>query len=318
MKKVFITGVAGFIGSNLACFFLKKNWEVWGIDNLITGSLENIKQILNNSLFHFLQADLLKIKLEKVLNNVSFDLIYHLASPASPYQYRQFPIETLKVNSLGTLSLLEFMKFSKSKVFVFASSSEVYGDPLIHPQKEDYWGNVNPLGWRACYDEGKRFGETICFNYFKKYDLDIRIARIFNTYGPNMKKSDGRVIANFIVQALQNKDITVYGTGEETRSFCYISDMIFALYLMGEKLIKGEVINLGNNQEKKIIEIAQLIKKMTNSSSKIVHLSPLPDDPKITKPDITKAKKLLGWQPKISLEKGLKLTINYFKNQVAL
>lgn len=318
MKKILITGVAGFLGSNLASFFLKKNQEVWGVDNFITGSLENIKPFITNRRFHFLKGDLINIKLNKLLNHLSFDIIYHLASPASPFQYQRFPIETLKVNSLATFSLLEFVKSSKSKIFIFASSSEVYGNPLVHPQKETDWGNVNPFGPRSCYDEGKRFGEAVCFSYLKKYNLDVRIARIFNTYGPNMEKNDGRAIANFIVQALQNKDITIYGNGRQSRSFCYVSDMILGLYLMAEKPIKGEIINLGNDQEKRIIEIAQLIKKLTHSSSKIIFLPPLKDDPERRKPDITKAKKLLGWQPKVSLEEGLKLTIAYFKNRFSL
>lgn len=318
MKKVIIAGGAGFIGSNLVGFFLKKGFEVWVIDNLLTGSLTNIEPFLNNPLFHFIKKDLTTIRFKKSLPNFSFDVIYHLASPASPKQYFRYPIETIKANSLGTLNLLEYMRESKSKIFIYASSSEVYGDPLVHPQKENYWGNVNPIGERSCYDEGKRFGETIGINYLKKYKLDVRIARIFNTYGPNMEKDDGRVISNFIVQALQNKPITIYGTGQQTRSFCYVSDMVSALYLMGEKSVKEKTINLGNSEEKTIEEIAFLIKKLTASKSKLIYLPGREDDPKKRKPDIEKAKTLLGWHPKVDLNRGLKLTIDYFKTRFSL
>lgn len=315
MKKILITGGAGFIGSNLCQFLLKKNFKVFVIDNLITGSLTNIKSFLKNKKFNFIKKDITRFSFSSFFKKESFDIIFHLASPASPAQYKKYPLETIKVNTIGTIKLLEFMKFSKSKIFVFASSSEVYGDPLIHPQKETYWGNVNPIGWRACYDEAKRLGETICFTYFKKYNLDIRIARIFNTYGPNMEKNDGRVISNFIVQALSQKPITIYGDGKQTRSFCYIDDMVFGLFLIATKPVKGKVINLGNNQEIEILYLANLIRKLTNSSSEIKFFPPLKDDPKKRQPDISQAKKLLDWQPKIKLEEGLKKTINYFKNR---
>lgn len=315
MKKILITGVAGFIGSNLAEDLILKKNQIFGLDNLITGSEENLKNLKKNPLFSFLQADLIDFNFDSFFSSISFDIVYHLASPASPKQYQKYSIETLKANSLGTINLLEFMVRSKSKVFIFASTSEVYGDPLIHPQREDYYGNVNSFGWRACYDEGKRFGEACCYHYSKKYGLDIRIARIFNTYGPNMEKDDGRVISNFITQALEGKEITIYGDGSQTRSFCYITDMIRGLKLMAEKKIRGEIINLGNPKETKIFEIAQLIKKKVNPSAKINFL-PLPaDDPKRRKPDISKAKKLLGWQPKVDLNDGLDLTIEYFKKR---
>jgi nucleoside-diphosphate-sugar epimerase len=318
MRKILISGGAGFIGSNLAKFLLDKNYQVWVLDNLLTSSLENIRHFFNHPAFRFIKEDLTTVNLEAVLNKLPFDLIYHLASPASPKQYINYPLETLMVNSLGTLKLLNYAKKTKSKVFVYASSSEVYGDPLEHPQKEDYWGNVNPIGQRSCYDEGKRFGEALCMAYFRKFHLDIRVARIFNTYGPNMEKDDSRVISNFIVQALQNKPLTIYGSGQQTRSFCYISDLVEGLYSMGVKSARGEVINLGNSQEEKIITIAQLIKKLTKSSSEII-FQPLPeDDPRRRKPDISKAIKLLGWQPKIPLEEGLKSTIKYFKQRFNL
>lgn len=315
MKRVLITGVAGFIGSNLAIKYLKNNSQVFGIDNFITGSEKNIEDLKKNPNFFFFKKDIISLKLERIFQKISFDIIFHLASPASPKQYQKYPIFTLKTNSFGTINLLEFLKKSRSKTFIFASTSEVYGDPQIHPQKEDYFGNVNPFGWRSCYDEGKRFGESCCYHYLRQYDLDIRIARIFNTYGPNMEKNDGRVISNFITQALENKKITIYGDGQQTRSFCYISDMIAALKLIAEKKAKGEIINLGNPDEKKIIEIAQIIKKKIRSKSKIIFL-PLPkDDPKKRKPEISKAKKILNWQPKIDLDEGLEYTINYFKKR---
>lgn len=318
MKKILITGGAGFIGSNLVNFFLKKGESVWVIDNFLTGSSQNIEAFLKNPRFHFLKEDLITVNLEKRLATASFDMIYHLASPASPKQYTRYPIETLLVNSQGTGNLLQFLKKTGSGIFIYGSTSEVYGDPKIHPQKEDYWGNVNPVGIRSYYDEGKRFGEAICMAYFRKYHLNIRIARIFNTYGANMEKEDGRVISNFIIQALQNKPITVQGNGKQTRSFCYVSDMIEGLYLISQKSAKGEVVNLGNPHEKMIIDIAYLIKKMVGSSSKIVFQSLPQDDPQRRKPDIGKAKKLLHWQPKIPLKEGLKLTIGYFKQRFKL
>jgi nucleoside-diphosphate-sugar epimerase len=318
MKNILVTGGAGFIGSNLVNFFLKKDVELWVIDNFLTSSPENIKNFLNNNKFHFFQKDLNSTNLEKILKNLRFDIIYHLASPASPKQYIRYPIETLLVNSLGTFKLLQYMKITQSKILIYTSSSEIYGNPLKHPQTEEYWGNVNPIGERSCYDEGKRFGEAICVTYRRKYNLDIRIARIFNTYGPYMEKNDGRVISNFIVQALQNKPITIYGKGEQTRSFCYISDLVGGLYLMGMKPIKGEIINLGNSNEKKIIEIACLIKKLTRSNSPFL-FKPLPeDDPEKRKPSIKKAIAYLDWQPKITIENGFELTIDYFKQRFNL
>ncbi len=312
--RILITGGAGFIGSNLTQFYLERNDEVIVIDNLITGSKKNIEPFLNNKSFTFYQKDIINFKFE--ILNLKFDVVYHLSSPASPIQYKKHPIETLRVNSEGTYRLLEFMKQSGSKTFVLASTSEVYGDPKVHPQPESYWGNVNPAGIRSCYDEGKRFAEAITMSYHRKYNLDVRIARIFNTYGPNMECQDGRVISNFIMQALTNKPLTVYGDGNQTRSFCYVSDMIEALHALGiKKDIAGEIINVGNPEEYTIKELAPIIKKATKSSSDIISQPIDQDDPKQRQPDISKAKKLLGWKPKVSFSIGLEKTITYFKDR---
>lgn len=309
--KILITGGVGFIGSNLSNYFIEQGHQVTVIDNLITGRKENITQLFNNPNFSFIKADICTLNFDS-LN--SFDLIYHLASPASPIQYKKYPIETLRANSFGTERLVEFMKMSNNSVFVFASTSEVYGDPLEHPQKESYWGNVNPVGPRACYDEAKRFGEALSVNYQRQFKLDIRIARIFNTYGPNMEKDDGRVVSNFIMQALSNKPITIYGTGYHTRSFCYVNDMVDALVKLGTvPNLSGQIINLGNPNEITIKKLAEIIKKMTKSLSLIVEKTIQADDPKMRQPNITKAKSLLNWQPKINLETGLKKTIKYFR-----
>lgn len=316
MKKILIVGGGGFIGSHLTEHFLRKENHVWILDNFLTSHQDNILRLKQYASFHCVKADLLDLNLHNILHATAFDIIYHLASPASPIQYMRYPIETLRVNSEGTYKLLEFCRASSSGCFVYASTSEIYGDPLIHPQKENYWGNVNPVGERAPYDEAKRFGEALCMTYIKKYHMDIRIARVFNTYGPYMQEQDGRAISNFITMALREKPITVTGDGRQTRSFCYVSDLVNALSFLGEKKVAGEIINLGNPEEKKIIAIAQMIKQFTNSPSPIVYSSQRIDDPKKRKPDIAKAKKLLGWQPEISLQEGLQSTISYFKGKL--
>ncbi len=312
--NILIAGGSGFIGSHLTKHYLKNHHQVVVIDNYITGSKKNLEDVKNHKNLKIIEADLVNFDFS-YLKNHSFDIVYDLASPASPALFEKLAFEIIKVNSFGLINLLDFFVKSKSKTFVFSSTSEVYGDPKINPQKEDYFGNVNPISKRSVYDEGKRFAESIIFAYFRKYKIDVRVARIFNTYGPFMKKNDGRFISNFINQALNNKPITIYGDGQQTRSACYIADMIDGLVLLGEKKqLNGQVINLGNPDERKVIEIAYLIKKMTNSSSKIVFCPIDKDDPKKRCPDITKAKKLLSWSPQIKLEDGLKLTINYFKN----
>lgn len=305
--RVVITGGAGFIGSHLCDYFISKGHSVVCIDNLITGNIKNIEHLFGNDKFLFIKHD--------VTNYIhvpgKVDAVLHFASPASPEDYLKYPIQTLKVGALGTHKALGLAK-EKKAIFMLASTSEVYGDPLVSPQSESYWGNVNPVGPRGVYDEAKRFAEAMTMAYHRYHKLSIRIVRIFNTYGPRMRLNDGRVVPNFIYQALKNKPITVYGDGTQTRSFCYISDLVEGIYKL---LLKDifEPINLGNPQEVKIIDFAYLIKELTNSKSKIVFKLLPKDDPRQRKPDITKAKKLLGWKPTVSLKEGLQITIEYFK-----
>lgn len=316
MQKILIAGGAGFIGSHLCESFLDENYAVICVDNLITGDKKNIDPLIKNSNFKFINHDTTKFLQSDELTEI--DYIFHLASPASPNKksprsYINHPIETLLANSLGTYELLELAKKFSAK-FLYVSSSEIYGNPTISQQTEDYFGNVNPNGIRSVYDEGKRFGEAMTMAYVRKFGTDARIVRIFNTYGPKMQKDDGRVISNFINQAIENKQITVYGDGNQTRSFCYVDDMVNGLKLaMFTPGTKGEVMNLGNPDEKTILEIARIIKNMVGSSSEIIHEELPEDDPENRKPDIEKAKRLLKWSPKINLEDGLKKTIEYFK-----
>ncbi len=310
--KILIAGGAGFIGSHLTKFHFSKNDQVTVIDNFITGSKKNLESEKNNQNLTVIEADIVNFDFSDL---PSFDIIYDLASPASPKDFQQLSIEILKTNSLGLINILDFFIKSNSRTLVFSSTSEVYGDPLEHPQKESYFGHVNPVGIRSCYDEGKRFAEALIMAYFRKYKKDVRIARIFNTYGLFMKKDDGRVVSNFINQALANRPMTIYGQGKQTRSFCYVSDMVEGLYLLAiTPKLTGEIINIGNQNEKTILEIADIIKKLTQSRSKIVFKTIDRDDPKRRCPNITKAKKLLNWQPKVGLEEGLKKTIQYFRS----
>ncbi len=312
MKKVLIAGGSGFIGSHLCARFLNKNYSVMCVDNLSTGNINNIKNFQNNSNFSFVQCDITQ-NLPTQITDYHPDYVLNFASPASPIDYQQIPIETLKVGSFGTLNLLELVKQNNS-IFLQASTSEVYGDPLIHPQVETYFGNVNSFGPRSCYDESKRFSEALVYSYIHKFDLDLRVIRIFNTYGPNMRLNDGRVVPQFIPQALLNQPITIYGDGLQTRSFCYVSDLVDGIVKMIEKEsgLKGEVVNLGNPEEHTILEFAKIIIELTNSTSQIKFLAKPKDDPTKRKPDISKAKRLLDWNPSTPLDVGLKKTIDYF------
>ena len=317
MQTVLVAGGAGFIGSHLCKKLLTQEYKVICVDNLVTGSKDNLKNLREDKNFTFLEKDIT----HPLGQDINADYIFHLASPASPNKksprsYINHPLETLLANSLGTYNLLELAKKTSAK-FLYVSSSEVYGDPAVSPQKEDYFGNVNPNGVRSVYDEGKRFGEAITMNYVREYGLNARIIRIFNTYGPMMQPDDGRVVSNFITQAISGQPLTVYGSGQQTRSFCFVDDMVDGLILaMFSDKTKGEVLNLGNPDERKILEFASLIKKLTGSASEIVFEDLPTDDPKERKPDIAKAKELIGWQPKVSIEQGLEKTVQYFKSVI--
>ncbi|MBT4462671.1 MAG: SDR family oxidoreductase [Gammaproteobacteria bacterium] len=307
MKKILVTGGAGFIGSHLCKKLLDDGNDVLCIDNYFTGTKENISSLFKSTYFEAIRHDIC------FPLYVEVDEIYNLACPASPIHYQHDPVQTTKTTVHGAINMLGLAKRINARILQ-ASTSEVYGDPDVHPQVEDYWGNVNPIGPRSCYDEGKRCAETLFFDYHRQHDLDIKVVRIFNTYGPNMHPNDGRVVSNFIMQALTNEDITVYGNGEQTRSFCYIDDLINGMMKMmsSNKKITGP-INLGNPVEFKIIELAQMIIKLTNSKSKIINKGLPTDDPIRRKPDISRAKKLLDWEPGINVIDGLKTTIDYFK-----
>ncbi len=308
--RILITGGAGFIGSHLSKHYLDNNHDVICVDNFYTGNKENILDLLGNKNFEFIERDIID-----PLDIPDVDQIYNLACPASPPRYQKDPVFTLKTSVIGSLNMLEFARKNNARILQ-ASTSEVYGDPTVHPQPESYWGNVNPTGIRSCYDEGKRAAETLFFDYQRKYGTDIRVVRIFNTYGPHMDPADGRVVSNFITQTLQNKDITIYGDGTQTRSFQYIDDLIEGMIKMmeNEKKFFGPV-NMGNPDEFTILELAQkILELIPESRSKIVY-EPLPqDDPKQRKPDITLAKEELNWEPKVNLEEGLKKTIEYFRS----
>lgn len=306
-KRILITGGAGFLGSHLCERLLKEGNEVICVDNLLTGSKENIRYLLENRDFKFIEHDIIAPL------DIEVHEIYNLACPASPVHYQRDPIHTIKTSIIGSMNMLEIAKKYKAKILQ-ASTSEIYGDPHMHPQSEEYRGNVNSIGPRACYDEGKRCSETLFFDYHRKYDLNIKVVRIFNTYGPRMSPRDGRVVSNFIIQALRNKDITVYGDGRQTRSFCYVKDLISGLIKMMES--KNDILgpmNLGNPEEYSVLQLANKIICLTKSNSKIVY-KPLPqDDPVRRKPDIKKAKDKLNWTPETKLDDGLKNTIEYFK-----
>jgi dTDP-glucose 4,6-dehydratase len=308
--RIVITGGAGFLGSHLCDRCLGEGHEVIAVDNLITGNADNIAHI-NDPKFSYRKQNIS----EGIFIDGPVDFILHFASPASPVDYLELPIQTLKVGAMGTHNALGLAR-AKGAGLLLASTSEVYGDPLVHPQREDYWGNVNPIGPRGCYDEAKRFAEAIVMAYHRMHDIDTKIVRIFNTYGPRMRLKDGRIVPNFVRQALTGEPMTVYGDGSQTRSFCYATDLVDGIYRL--MLSKDNLpTNIGNPGEFTVLEFAHLVKKLTNSKSEIV-FEPLPqDDPKQRKPDITKAREVLGWEPKIELEEGLGKTLEYFQTRLA-
>lgn len=308
--NILVTGAAGFLGSNICDYLLARGHKVVGMDNLITGSLENIEHLFRNPDFLFIRHDVTNY------NHIPgpVDAILHFASPASPVDYMQFPIPTLKVGALGTHKALGLAK-EKRAIFMLASTSEVYGDPQINPQVESYWGNVNPIGPRGVYDEAKRFAEALTMAYHRYHNLPVRIIRIFNTYGPRMRLNDGRAVPNFMTQALTGKPITIYGSGSQTRSLCYVSDLVEGIYRALTSDC-NEPINLGNPHEITVLKLAETIKQLTGSSSPIV-TEPLPqDDPQVRRPDITRAREKLNWEPQVQLESGLAETVEYFRRQL--
>ena len=309
MARILVTGGAGFIGSHLVEKLLEQGHEVISLDNYFTGTKENLRSLLMHPHLELIRHDVvLPIMLE-------VDQVYHLACPASPVHYQYNPVKTIKTNVMGTLNMLGLAKRVKARILL-ASTSEIYGDPQVHPQKEEYWGNVNCLGPRSCYDEGKRVAETLMMDYHRQNGVDIRIARIFNTYGPRMAINDGRVVSNFIVQALTGQDITIYGEGSQTRSFCYCSDLVEGLMRLMNREDCHDPVNLGNPEEYTILELAQKILGMTQSPAQLVSRPLPPDDPVKRRPDITRAQELLGWQPTVPLITGLKETIPYFRNKL--
>jgi UDP-glucuronate decarboxylase len=311
MRTILVTGGAGFLGSHLCKSLLERNGnKVICLDNFFTGQIDNLRALESNPNFKIVSHDITEPLIGKISEHV--DEIYNLACPASPIHYQFDPIETIKANTIGVVNVLEFARVNGAKILQ-ASTSEIYGDPEVHPQVESYRGNVNTLGPRACYDEGKRVAETLFMDYHRKYNLDIRLVRIFNTYGPNMARNDGRVVSNFIIQALKNEPITIYGDGNQTRSFCYVSDLVEGLYstMNCEDIMP---INLGNPDEFTIKELAEKVVEMTGSTSEIVYHDLPVDDPKQRQPNIDRANSVLNWSPKIKLDEGLKKTISYFKN----
>ncbi len=311
MERILVTGGAGFLGSHLCDFLLGRRVDVICLDNFFSGSKDNIRHLTGNPGFESIRHDVIHPFFVEV------DKVYHLACPASPIHYQHNPIKTVKTNVMGTINMLGLAKRTQARILL-ASTSEVYGDPQVHPQTEDYWGHVNPIGLRSCYDEGKRVAETLMMDYHRQNRVDIRIARIFNTYGPRMAVKDGRVVSNFIVQALRGEPLTVYGKGSQTRSFCYVSDLIEGLHKLMEAEDPGRPVNLGNPSEFTILELAELVLKLTKSRSAVAY-RPLPqDDPTQRCPDISLARRTLGWEPKVGLEEGLQQTIDYFRQQPGL
>ncbi len=311
-KTAVVTGAAGFLGSHLTDRLLAEGYKVIGMDNLITGNVRNIEHLAGNPDYDFIKHDVTKF----IFLPGKVDLIFHFASPASPIDYLQIPIQTLKVSSLGTHNALGLAK-EKGATFLIASTSECYGDPLEHPQKETYWGNVNPIGPRGCYDEAKRFAEAMTMAYHRAHGVDTKIVRIFNTYGPRMRLEDGRVVPAFIGQALQGKPLTVFGDGSQTRSFCYVSDLIDGIFRLSQSGYH-EPVNIGNPREMTVLEFAKAILKHTGVDLPVIHKELPTDDPKVRQPDITLARKLLGWEPKVDFEEGITRTIAYFRDFLAI
>ncbi|GAB6931808.1 SDR family oxidoreductase [Calditerricola satsumensis] len=306
-----ITGAAGFLGSHLVDRLLAEEHFVVGVDNLSTGNLKNLDHVISRNDFLFVAGD---ITGEMELPDLKYDYVWHLASPASPKDYRRLSIETMMVNAIGTKKMLDLALAHNAK-FLLASTSEAYGDPQVHPQPEEYWGNVNPIGERACYDESKRFAEALTMEYHRRYDLDVRIVRIFNTYGPRMQINDGRVVPNFICQALRGEPLTVYGDGSQTRSFVFVQDEVEGIFrAMTCHGTKGEVFNIGNPEEYSILEFARLIAQICGVELNVVYKPLPPDDPRKRCPDISKAKRVLNWEPVTPLEKGLRITLDYFSS----
>lgn len=306
--KIILTGAAGFLGSHISDRLIKEGHSVIGLDDLSTGSMSNLEHLIDNPKFNFFEHDVR----EAIL--IKGDAILNFACPASPVHYQADPVRTIETNFLGIINMLHLARKLRIPL-VQASASEVYGDPTESPQKETYWGNVNPIGIRSCYDEGKRAAETLCFDYRRQYGVDTRVIRIFNTYGPRMAVGDGRVVSNFVVQALSGKDITIYGEGQQTRSFCFVSDLVDGIYrMLSSNEVIDSPINLGNPNEFSMMELAQTVLKLTGSNSKIVFKELPLDDPRQRKPDITRANTVLKWAPKIELEEGVSQTINYFKS----
>ena len=305
-----VTGAAGFLGSHLVDRLLAEGQVVVGVDNLSTGRTENLAGAMKSANFTFVRADITQ---DFELPDLSYAYVWHLASPASPKDYRRLSIETMMVNALGTKKMLD-LALAHNARFLLASTSEVYGDPEVHPQPEDYWGHVNPVGKRACYDEGKRFAEALTMEYYRRHNVDVRIARIFNTYGPRMQADDGRVVPNFILQALRGEPLTVYGNGTQTRSFCYVDDLVEGLVrAMILPDLVGEVFNLGNPEEYSVRELAQVIADLCGVPLRVVHLPLPPDDPRRRRPDIARAERILGWTPRTPLTEGLRRTVAHFR-----
>ena len=306
--KILLTGAAGFLGSHISKKLIDNNHNVIGLDDLSTGSIKNIEQLINHPKYSFIEHDV------RIPYQAKVDAILNFACPASPINYQKDPVRTIETNFLGMINLLHLANEAGARI-IQASTSEIYGDPTQSPQKESYWGNVNPIGIRSCYDEGKRAAETLCFDYRRQYGVDTRVIRIFNTYGPRMAVGDGRVVSNFVVQALSGKDITIYGEGQQTRSFCFVSDLVDGIYrMLSSKEVIDAPINLGNPNEFSMMELAHTVLKLTGSKSKIVYKDLPLDDPRQRKPDITRAKEVLKWSPKIELEQGVSQTIDYFKS----